>query len=141
VPTTSAASKAPATTRAKKTIAKKRLARPRRRAVKKVVSEVRNSEVVEGDSSSPRRTSTRQIEQLALLTLALVFGLIGLAVHVLWFVSIVLMAVQLGLIASELGNRRGRGVISEVAEEVMTVVDEIKTGSNDREVSPVEEVH
>jgi hypothetical protein len=81
----------------------------------------------EEPSSGPRH-----VEQLALATLALLFGLIGLAVHVLWFVSIVLMAIQLGLLASEFGSRRGgKGIISEVTHEVATVVEEIKSGSSD----------
>lgn len=126
-----------AASRPTKAVAKKRVARPRRKAVKKAVPETVDSEIVQAStdrgSSSSRPTSSRQIEGLAVITLALLFGLIGLAVHVLWIVSIVLMAMQFGLIASALGNGRGRSVISEVAEEVVTVVEEIKSGSSGRD--------
>jgi len=50
---------------------------------------------------------------------ALICGLLGLAVHVLWFAAIVLMAVLLGLIASQLRDRRGGGVVSAVVSTVM----------------------
>jgi hypothetical protein len=56
---------------------------------------------------------------VVLLALALLFGVIGFAVHFLWFGAIVLMAVLLGLIVSEMRSRRGRGVISEVVTTVM----------------------
>jgi hypothetical protein len=68
-----------------------------------------------------RRQRTRRVEQLALLSLAIIFGLIGLAAHVLWIVSIVLMALLWGFIASELGSsRREGGVISDVVTAVVS---------------------
>jgi hypothetical protein len=74
------------------------------------------------------------VEQLAILALALVFGLVGLAIHVLWFAAIVLMALLLGLMASELRGRRDGGVISEVAtavrEEAKKVAADV-TGDGD----------
>ena len=74
-----------------------------------------------------------RIESLALVALALIFGFIGLAVHVVWIVAIVLMAILFGLLASEMGNRGGRSVISEVAGQVGAVVEEIKSGSGEGE--------
>jgi Flp pilus assembly protein TadB len=123
---TSAVSENAATSRSKKTAAKKGAPRTRRSAVKKVDADVKDSAV----GQSRQMISGRPVESLALITLALVFGVIGLAVHVLWIVSIIFMAMQFGLIASELGNRRGRGVVSEVVHEVATVVEEVKSGDS-----------
>jgi len=68
-------------------------------------------------------TSAQQVEHLAILALALVFALIGLAVHFFLFGAIVLMAILFGLSASGLRGRRNGGVISGVAA---TVVAEAK---------------
>jgi Flp pilus assembly protein TadB len=111
---------------------------PRRRPAKKQQTVL---EAVTGESStvtppdsSGRRESARQVEHLALLTLALTFGVIGLAVHILWFAAIVVMSILLGLLAAELrGQNRGGGVISEVVSSVVdgakSVVEDV-TGSN-----------
>jgi Flp pilus assembly protein TadB len=140
VPTGSATPKKASPPATKKTVAKKRPSAPRKRAVKKVAAAVSEITDVADDSRRGQRdvgsSGPRQIEQLALVALALLFGLVGLAVHVLWFVSIVMMAIQLGLIASEFGNRRGsKGIISEVTHEVAIVVEEIKSGPSDQDSS------
>jgi hypothetical protein len=57
---------------------------------------------------------------------AIVFGLLGLFVHVLIVVSIVLMALLLGLLAAEARTQRGRGIVSEVVNEAKVVFDDIK---------------
>ena len=67
--------------------------------------------------STRTRRSGAEVEQIAILCLALVCGLVGLAVHVFWFVSIVLMAVLLGLTAAAVRRRPGHGVVSEVLAE------------------------
>jgi hypothetical protein len=97
--------------------------RPRRRSPKRAA---------QTDGVGPaRRDSTRLVEQLVLLALAILLGLIGLAVHVLWFGSIVLMSVLFGLISSGLRGQRG-GVIAEMATTVMveakSVADGISSG-------------
>jgi len=69
--------------------------------------------------SATSRDSVRQVEQLAILALALIFGAIGFAVHFFWFPAIVLMAALFGLIASALRGTRG-GVFSEVVSTVVT---------------------
>jgi hypothetical protein len=80
-------------------------------------------------SEAARRESTQLVRQLAVLALAILLGLIGLAVHFLWIPAIVLMSVLFGLIASGLRGQRGGGVISEVAtsvmDEAMSVVEGI----------------
>jgi hypothetical protein len=73
-----------------------------------------------------RRQTTRRVEQLLLLTLAIAFGLIGLGLHVLWIVSIVLMALLWGFMAAELGSsRREGGVVSDVVTAVVSETREV----------------
>lgn len=79
-----------------------------------------------GQSVSGGRESARQVEQLALLALALGFGLVGFLVHLFWIVSVVLMSVLLGLIAANLRTSRSRGgVISDVVSEVRGIADDV----------------
>jgi hypothetical protein len=80
-----------------------------------------------GGVDTARRDSTRLVEQLVLLAVAILLGLIGLAVHVLWFGSIVLMSVLFGLIASGLRGQRG-GVIAEMATTVMVEAKSVADG-------------
>ena len=75
-------------------------------------------------SAAARRESTQLVQQLAVLALAIVLGLIGLALHFLWIPTIVLMAILFGLLASGLRGQRGEGVIAQVAT---TVMDEAKS--------------
>jgi hypothetical protein len=79
-------------------------------------------------ASSARRESSRQVEQLGVIALALVCSVIGFAVHAFWFGSIVLMAMLFGLTAAELRTARGRGIISEVVSEARIVTQEITGG-------------
>jgi hypothetical protein len=72
-----------------------------------------------GSDGSARDTG-RQTEQLAMVGLAIVLGLIGFAVHFLWFGAVVTMAVLFGLIASEVRGRRSGGVIVEVVDAVVS---------------------
>jgi hypothetical protein len=71
---------------------------------------------------------------VVILTLAILFGVIGFAVHFLWFGSIVLMAVLMGLIVSEMRSRRDTSVISEVVTTVMveakSVAEAIASGGD-----------
>jgi hypothetical protein len=106
--------------------------RPRRRSPKKAVQ----ADGVE----AARRDSTRLVEQLVLLALAILLGLIGLAVHVMWFGSIVLMSVLFGLIASGLRGQRG-GVIAEMATTVIVEAKSVADGisnSGAKEQDPTE---
>jgi len=113
-------------------------ARPRRRPVQKKVLDRRRPLAEKSDETNrsddagqwqpERLESARQAEHLAILALALICGLLGLAVHVMWFAAIVLMAVLLGLIASQLRGPRGGGVVSGV---VSTVIVEAKSVGED----------
>ena len=67
-----------------------------------------------------------QSEQLIILVSALAFGLGGLAIRALWIVSILLMTLLLGLMAADVRNTRGRGIVSEVVNEAKVMVDEIR---------------
>jgi hypothetical protein len=112
--------------------------RPRRRSVKKKAPEPEG--LITGPpggadrGSRGRRESSRLADQVVLVALAILFGVIGFAVHFVWFGSIVLMAVLLGLIASEMRSRRGKSVISEVVTTVMveakSVAEAIASGGD-----------
>jgi hypothetical protein len=79
-----------------------------------------------------RRESTQLVQQLAVLALAILLGLIGLAAHFLWIPSIVLMAALFGLIASGLRGQRGGGVIAEVATTVMMEAKSVADSISER---------
>lgn len=81
-------------------------------------------------ASSATRPSVRQAEQIAILALAILLGLVGLAVHVVWLGSIVLMSVLLGLIAADVRGRRGRGVISVLVAEAKNVAEDVTSGGS-----------
>jgi len=64
------------------------------------------------------------VEQLALLTLAIVLALVGFALHFLWFAAVVVLALLWGYQASMLrGARDGGGVASAI---VTSSVDEAR---------------
>lgn len=70
-----------------------------------------------------QRRAARTTEQVVLLSLAIIFGLVGFPVHVLWIVSIVLMVLLWSYLAADLsGSRRNGGMISDV---VTTIGDEV----------------
>lgn len=78
----------------------------------------------------------RQAGQLGLLTLMIVLGLIGLAVHVLWIAVIILMAVLWGHWASKLrGSRTSRDaaadVVSAVGDEMRGLADSASNALSD----------
>jgi hypothetical protein len=68
------------------------------------------------------------MEQIAILALAILLALIGLAVHIVLLGAIVLMAVLLGLLAADIRSGRGRGVISELVAEAKHVAEDISSG-------------
>jgi len=109
---------------AKRTSASTNGSRPRARSGRKAAPTGLHPVATNGSVQPDRRSvasrdSVRQVEQLVILALALVFGVIGFAVHFFWFPAIVLMAALFGLIASGLRGTRG-GVFSEVVATVMT---------------------
>ncbi len=82
-----------------------------------------------------RRESTQLVQQLAALGLAILLGLVGLAVHFLWIPAIVVMSVLFGLIASGLRGQRGEGVIAEVTTTVMAEAKSVAKGIAGREAN------
>ena len=76
------------------------------------------------DRSLNRRLSG-QSEQLIIVVAALGCGLLGLAIHILWIVSIVLMALLVGLIGADSRRQRGHGLVAEVVAEARGVMDDI----------------
>jgi hypothetical protein len=108
-----------------KVAASKPASRPRRRSSTKKVPPAEGA-------ATARRESTQLVQQLAVLTLAILLGLIGLAVHFLWIPAIVLMSILFGLIASGLRAERGGGVIAEVAATVMVEAKSVAEGIAER---------
>lgn len=72
------------------------------------------------------RRASRGVEQLLVLSLALVFAACGLFLHVLWIVAVVLMALLWGYLASELGSSRRFSRGSVVSDVVTTIVEETR---------------
>ncbi len=83
------------------------------------VSEV--SEVVSQDQSSQREGTV----QLALVTLALVLGVLGFALSLFWVGALVVLGILWGVMVAERKQRHGT-VKGLAAELVTTVVDEAK---------------
>jgi hypothetical protein len=57
---------------------------------------------------------------LIVLTAALIFGLIGFAVHALWVGAIVIIAIGLGYLAANSGRDRGDAVNQRQEDELDT---------------------
>jgi hypothetical protein len=87
----------------------------------------RATQTTEGAQRSGIQSSRREIQQIEVLCVAILFGAFGFALHFLWFVSIVVMSVLLGMIAAEARGRRS--VISEVVADVKNVADDIASGA------------
>jgi hypothetical protein len=79
-----------------------------------------------------RRSIRRRSTDICVVSLAILFGLLGFAIHTFWIVAIVFMALLLGFLVSELGSLRGAGGTSEtmkaVVAEVRDVRDEVVSG-------------
>jgi hypothetical protein len=111
--------------------------RTRRTPKRSVTTAKTANEANQDANTSPKaKALTGQSEQLIILVAALGFGLVGLAVHFLWFVSIVLMALLVGLIGSEARRQRGHGLVAEVVAEARAVADDIATSAHDSENRP-----
>lgn len=67
---------------------------------------------------SPRWRAARGTEQIVILTLAILCGLLGFPLHILWVASLVLMALLWGYLASELATSRRGGIVSSVVATV-----------------------
>jgi uncharacterized membrane protein len=113
----------------KKTPTRSRTKKPisRKRTSKGGIAVDQTDETPQGTvKKSARNLPSGQPEQLIILVAAIVFGLRSLIIHILVVVSIVLMALLLGLIASEARSQRGRGIVSEMVNEAKVVFEEIK---------------
>ena len=66
-----------------------------------------------------QRTSLSQV-MLVVLSAALIFGLIGFAVHALWVVAVIVIAVGLGYIAANSGRDRTDAVNQRQEDELDT---------------------
>ncbi|HVT41764.1 MAG TPA: hypothetical protein VHD39_02185 [Acidimicrobiales bacterium] len=74
--------------------------------------------------------------QLAILSLAIVFGVLGFAEHLLWLASLVLMGILWGTLAAARQGGLGAGVVADVVsavvDEARDVADSASRGSEDR---------
>ncbi len=73
-----------------------------------------------------RQTIRRRSTDISVMSLAILFGLLGFALHIFWIVAIVLMALLWGLLVSELGSLRGGGRTSETMKAVVAEAREVK---------------
>jgi hypothetical protein len=116
--TTTSKKRTSARSTAKKTVARKRVSKRTPGADQNAAS----SETSQNSQPLPSGLP----EQLMIVLAAIGFGLGGLFVHMLFVVSLVLMALLLGLLASEARRHRGRGIVAEVVNEAKVVIDEVK---------------
>jgi hypothetical protein len=123
-----------------------------RQTAKKAVSRVRKkaatasapapTDETKGDPSTPRPAS---LMGLAALTVAIILGAAGFAIHIFWVGAIVVMAVLWGSMISgrQVGARNPRGVVSEVVTAAVGEVREITdslSGRNTKDVRQVTDV-
>lgn len=82
----------------------------------------------EGQPGLVHRRTARRSEQILILSLAIVFAIIGFPLHILWIVAIVLMVFLWAYLAADMaGSRRNGGMISDV---VTVVGDEVHNLAN-----------
>jgi hypothetical protein len=77
----------------------------------------------------PRREGARRTEQLAILSVAMVLGGVGLAFHPLWIAAVVLMAVLWGYMASDIRSAGG-GVVPDVVGAVVGEAKEVSKAAS-----------
>lgn len=89
-----------------------------------------------------RRPIARRREQLLVLSVAIVCGLLGFPLHILWIAAIVLMAILWGFMASELGGSRRGGVMSNavtaIANQAQDMKQDIFDGGSELGSQPLE---
>jgi hypothetical protein len=81
------------------------------------------------------RDAARRTEQLVILSVAIVLGLVGFAFHPLWIATVVVMAVLWGYMASEIRSRGG-GVVSDVVGTVVSEAKEVVKAASDQASAP-----
>ena len=67
---------------------------------------------------SPRHPRAHRAEQLLVLTVAIVFGVLGFPLHFFWIVALVFMALLWGYLAAELGSSRRGGAVSNAVTAI-----------------------
>jgi hypothetical protein len=85
-----------------------------------------------------RGDGARRTEQLAILSVAIVLGGVGLAFHPLWIAAVVLMAVLWGYMASDIRSRGG-GVVSDVVGVVVGEAKEVSKAASGQMSAPDED--
>jgi hypothetical protein len=82
----------------------------------------------EGQPGLVHRRAARRSEQILILSLAIIFAILGFPLHILWIVAIVLMVFLWAYLAADMaGSRRHGGMISDV---VTMVGDEVHNLAN-----------
>ena len=101
------------------------------------MDQVAKSEDDSGQESALRRQIARRREQLLVLSVAIICGLLGFPVHILWIAAIVFMAILWGYMASELGSSRRGGVVSNavaaIASQAQDLSNDVTGRSSDDE--------
>lgn len=96
-----------------------------------------SSSTSSGAVAAPMRPSRRDVGRLAVLSLAIVLGAVGFALHFLWVGALLLMAALWGALATERQRESNTGVLAEV---VGAVVDEAK-GVQETATNHIESPH
>jgi len=93
-----------------------------------------------GKQRSARRSSARRTEQIAILSAAIVFGLLGFPLHGLWIVAVVLMVLLWAYMAADItGSRRNGKMISDVVTTIGDEVQFLATGAPGPAAGPRDE--
>jgi hypothetical protein len=83
------------------------------------------------------RRTARRSEQILILSLAIIFAILGFPLHVLWIVAIVLMVFLWAYLAADMaGSRRNGGMISDVVTMVGDEVHHLANNAPGPEPSP-----
>jgi hypothetical protein len=91
----------------------------------------------EGQPGLVHRRTARRSEQILILSLAIIFAILGFPLHVLWIVAIVLMVFLWAYLAADMaGSRRNGGMISDVVTMVGDEVHHLANNAPGPEPSP-----
>jgi len=91
----------------------------------------------DGQPGLVHRRTARRSEQILILSLAIIFAIIGFPLHVLWIVAIILMVFLWAYLAADMAeSRRHGGMISDVVTMVGDEVHNLASNAPGPDLSP-----